>query len=240
VPADKVPDVLLERARTSLRLRALDARDRARGQADPLLPPRRLRGRVGDSDFVATGRELAALVRDLGGVGPSSRVLDVGCGSGRLARELVGILRAPGAYVGFDVDPEAIAWCRQAYAGHLHASFVHADLANGFYAPRGGGSAAAYRFPVPDGWADCVVATSVFTHLLEADTARYLDESRRVLAPGGRLVASFLLGPAPGGDEARRVTEPGALAAELEARGLREAGRRSLPGGQTALAVAHA
>jgi hypothetical protein len=66
--------VLLERARTSLRLRALDARDRARGQADPLLPPRRLRGRVGDSDFVATGRELAVLVRDLGGL--ADRVAD--------------------------------------------------------------------------------------------------------------------------------------------------------------------
>jgi len=92
--------VLLERARTSLRLRALDARDRAGGKGERLLPPRRLRGRVGDSDFAATGGELAALVRDLGGVGPSSKVLDVGCGSGRLARELVGGLRPPGSPIG--------------------------------------------------------------------------------------------------------------------------------------------
>lgn len=232
--------MLLARARTSLRLRALDARDRARGPADPLLPPRRLRGRVGDSDFVATGRRLAGTVRLLGGVGPSSRVLDVGCGSGRLARELVGLLRPPGAYVGFDVDAEAVAWCRRAYAGHLQATFVHADLANGFYAPRGAAPAAGYAFPVEDGWADCVVATSVFTHLLDADAARYLDESRRVLAPGGRIVASFLLQDAGGGDEARRRTDPAALARELERRGLREVARGALPGGQTALAVAHA
>ena len=237
---DIVPGVLLERARTSLRLRALDARDRARGDADPLLPPRRLRGRAGDSDFVATGRRLAAVVRELGAVGPSSRVLDVGCGSGRLARELVGLLRPPGAYVGFDVDGEAVAWCRRAYARHLQATFVHADLANGFYAPGGSAAAASYAFPVEDGWADCVVATSVFTHLLDADAARYLDESRRVLAPGGRIVASFLLADGGGGDEARRLTDPGALARDLAARGLREVARTELPGGQTALAVAHA
>jgi SAM-dependent methyltransferase len=232
--------VLLERARTSLRLRALDARDRARGQGDPLLPPRRLRGRVGDSDFAATGRRLAAVVCELGVVGPSSRVLDVGCGSGRLARELVGLLRPPGAYVGFDVDPEAIAWCRRAYAGRLQASFVHADLVNGFYAPGGAAPAASYVFPVPDGWADCVVVTSVFTHLLGADAAHYLDESRRVLAPGGRIVASFLLGEGGGGDEARRLTDPAAIARDLAARGLREVARTELPGGQSALAVAHA
>ncbi len=232
--------MLLERARTSLRLRALDARDRARGYADPLLPPRRLRGRAGPSDFEATGRELARVIRELGAVGPSSRVLDVGCGAGRLARELVGVLRPPGTYVGFDVDPEVVAWCRRAYARHVHATFVHADLANGFYAPDGSGDAAGYRFPVEDGWADCVVATSVFTHLLDADAARYLDESRRALAPDGRLVASFLLSPGGGGDEAGRLTDPAALARDLAARGLREVGRTALPGGQTALAVAHA
>jgi SAM-dependent methyltransferase len=164
----------------------------------------------------------------------------VGCGSGRLARELVRALRPPGAYVGFDVDAEAVAWCRRAYAGHLQATFVHADLANAFYAPHGCGAAAGYAFPAEDGWADCVVATSVFTHLLDADAARYLDESRRVLAPDGRIVASFLLAPGAGGDEARRLTDPAALARDLAARGLREVGRRSLSGGQTALAVARA
>jgi hypothetical protein len=38
-----------------------------------------------------------------------------------------------------------------------------------------------------------VLATSVFTHLLEADATHYIAECERVLAPGGRLFATFFL-----------------------------------------------
>ena len=44
------------RARTSLRLRALDARDRLSGGAGQLVPPRRLQF-VGEGDFVSVGDE---------------------------------------------------------------------------------------------------------------------------------------------------------------------------------------
>jgi hypothetical protein len=44
------------RARTSLRLRALDAPDRLSGRSGRLVPPRRLQF-VGDGDFVGIGDE---------------------------------------------------------------------------------------------------------------------------------------------------------------------------------------
>jgi SAM-dependent methyltransferase len=184
---------VLPRAATSLRLRALDLGDRALGRSDRLVPPRRLRGFTGDSDFLATGAELLGLLRDRGGLRPDSRVLDVGCGIGRVARTLVGVLdpAAGGAYVGFDPVAEAIAWCAERYPEHFR--FVHADLRNELYNPDGAVAAIDYRFPVEDGWATLVVATSVFTHLDGAETAHYLAEVRRALAPGGVALLTFFL-----------------------------------------------
>src|SRR5262245_29313177 len=112
---------MLARAVTSVRLRALDLADRVSGRADRLVPPRRLRGFAGDSDFLATGAELVGLAGTYGGVRDDSRVLDVGCGIGRLARALVAVLdpEAGGAYVGFDPVAEAIAWCAARYPAHF-------------------------------------------------------------------------------------------------------------------------
>jgi SAM-dependent methyltransferase len=184
---------VLARAATSLRLRALDLGDRAFGRADRLVPPRRLRGFTGDTDFLATGTELLGLLRDHGGLRPDSRVLDVGCGIGRVARTLADILdpAAGGAYVGFDPVAEAIAWCTDRYPEHFR--FVHADLRNDLYNPAGAVAATEYRFPVDDGWATLVVATSVFTHLDRAASEHYLAEVRRALAPGGVALLTFFL-----------------------------------------------
>ena len=185
---------MLARAVTSLRLRALDLGDRVRGRGDRLVPPRRLRGFAGDSDFLATGAELVRLARAHGGLRSDSRVLDVGCGIGRLARTLTEVLdpAAGGAYVGFDPVAPAVAWCAARYPAHFR--FVHADLRNDLYNPGGAVAATDYRFPVDDGWATLAVATSVFTHLDRPAVDRYLAETRRALAPGaGALLTFFLL-----------------------------------------------
>jgi SAM-dependent methyltransferase len=192
-----VPAPLLERARTSLRLRALDLRDRLDGRADPLVPPRRMHF-VGhaDSDFVATGDEFLGHFRTLGGLQPTERVLDIGCGIGRMARPLAGFLTVGGggSYDGFDVHPEGIAWCAQRYGGeHHNFRFAVADLFNSRYNPAGAQSAAEFTFPYADASFDFALATSVFTHLLEGEAERYLVEAARTLAPGGRLFATWFL-----------------------------------------------
>jgi SAM-dependent methyltransferase len=184
---------VLARALTSLRLRALDLGDRVRGRGDRLVPPRRLRGFAGDSDFLATGAELVGLLGTHGGLRDDSRVLDVGCGIGRLARPLTAILdpAAGGAYVGFDPVGPAVAWCAARYPAHFR--FVHADLRNDVYNPGGALAASDYRFPVDDGWATLVAATSVFTHLDRREVDRYLHETRRAMAPGASALLTFFL-----------------------------------------------
>ncbi len=51
------------------------------------------------------------------------------------------------------------------------------------------------------------MATSLFTHLLPEDFERYLEETARVLKPGGRFLATFYLMNA----ESQRLTESGSL-----------------------------
>lgn len=177
-----------------------DAIDATLGRRDELTPPRRLQGLAGNSDFRATGEEFAGHLRRLAGLSPSDRVLDVGCGAGRIARVLAHELQPPGSYDGFDVVPEVVAWCRKRYRDTAAPfRFELAAVANAMYNPDGALAASAYRFPYEDGAFDLVLATSVFTHLLADAADRYLAEAARVLAPGGRLLTTWFLMAPDGG-----------------------------------------
>lgn len=183
---------MLARAATSLRLRVSDVRDRARGRSDRLVPPRRL-DFVGHSDFVLTGEEFLYLFTEFGGLRRTDRVLDVGCGIGRMARPLAAFLDPAASYDGFDINREGIGWCRRRYRPYPNFRFQVADLFNPRYNPHGAYRAAEYVFPYPDASFDFVLLTSVLTHLLPEECDHYVAECARVLAPGGRMFATFFL-----------------------------------------------
>jgi SAM-dependent methyltransferase len=187
--------VVVRRAAISARLRIADALDAVSGRGDTLVPPRRCMGFVGDSDFRATGEEFLGHFRALAGLRPEDRVLDIGCGIGRMARVLVPVLEPPhGSYDGFDVSRDAIQWCQKRYAATAAPfRFTHVDLHHPEYNPRGGGDAQRLRFPYPEASFDLAIATSVFTHLLDGAVANYLAEAGRLLAPGGRLFSTWIL-----------------------------------------------
>jgi SAM-dependent methyltransferase len=108
------------------------------------------------------------------GLQPEHSVVDVGCGSGRLAAKLAPFLR--GGYVGTDILPELTAYARKVARRddwEFHTT---------------GGSG----IPAADACADFVCFFSVFTHLLHEDIYRYLAEAKRVLRPGGKVVFSYL------------------------------------------------
>ncbi len=132
--------------------------------------------------------------RELAGLRPSDRVLEIGCGIGRMARALVPILRPPGSYDGFDVVERGISWCRTHYRdAPAPFRFVHVDLYNPVYNPNGVHAARDFVFPYPDQSFDLVLATSVFTHLFAETADRYLAETARVIAPGGRVFSTWFL-----------------------------------------------
>jgi SAM-dependent methyltransferase len=139
------------------------------------------------------GEEWSMLLRVYGNLGFSSRVLEIGCGQGRVAFALRYIIGG-GPYIGFDIDRDKIEFLQRTFhPAHANFAFYWADVRNSFYNPSGRLAASGYRFPVPDQSQDLVFAASVFTHMVPENTAHYFEESARVLGPGGRCVFSFFL-----------------------------------------------
>jgi SAM-dependent methyltransferase len=168
----------------------LTRRLRRRG-GDPV-PPRGL-SFVGEGDFLATGREFAGHFSELGGLQPTDRVLDIGCGIGRMAIPLTGYIEG-GSYAGFDVGRAMIRWCRRNITTrHPEFEFEWAPVHNAKYNPFGSLSASEFRFPYPDSTFDFAFATSLFTHLVRDEVRHYLAETARVLRPGGACLLTFFL-----------------------------------------------
>lgn len=148
---------------------------------------------VGHGDFEKIGNEFKTYLIDLAGLRPEGRVLDIGCGIGRMAIPLTGYLTS-GQYAGFDIVEKGILWCNARITKKFpNFRFVHSDVYNKQYNKRGKALARDYRFPYPDAHFDVAFLTSVFTHMLPADVEHYTDEIARVLKPGGRCLATFLL-----------------------------------------------
>jgi SAM-dependent methyltransferase len=119
-------------------------------------------------------RALAQAVREATGAELTAypRVLDWGCGCGRVSRYF---LPLPGVSVaGVDVDPENVAWCR-------------ANL------PGGAWDVVPLRPPtdLPTAGFDLAFGVSVFTHLGEPEQFAWLEELRRVVRPGGLALMTF-------------------------------------------------
>lgn len=114
-----------------------------------------------------------ALVRHYG-LPADGYLVDVGCGSGRLARPISAYLK--GRYLGLDLVPDLVAHARK-IAARPDWRFEVIDHIG---------------IPEADGQADMVCFFSVLTHLLHEQSYWYLEEARRVLKPGGKVVFSFL------------------------------------------------
>ena len=151
---------------------------------------------VGDGDFVAAGAQIRRNLIDHAGLSPHDRVLDIGCGNGRVAEQLAPILAQAGGYLGFDISRAGIRACRRRFAGQPHMAFEHLDVRNGEYNPSGQVAEPEAVFPAQDASFDLAFATSVFTHMRLPAVRRYLAEAARVLKPGGRLAfTGFALQP---------------------------------------------
>ncbi|MBN2399585.1 MAG: methyltransferase domain-containing protein [Candidatus Aminicenantes bacterium] len=106
------------------------------------------------------------------------RVLDVGCGSGRLIPVICEQIGLQGSLVELDFAPGMLEIGRRKASGD-HVTFVPGD---------------AHCLPLPDKDFDKVIALALLPHLDDKDAA--LKEFHRVLKPGGMLVIAHQLGRA--------------------------------------------
>jgi SAM-dependent methyltransferase len=147
---------------------------------EPPLPPEVLRLLVAGTEdagwFVEGGhRAVSSLTTLLGKHGVlldrCTRILDFGCGCGRVIRRL---RRLPAELHGCDANPLAVGWCDR------HLPFARFRV-NALEAP----------LDYADESFDLVYALSVFTHLPQRLQSFWMTELRRVLTPGGVLFLSL-------------------------------------------------
>lgn len=129
---------------------------------------------VGGGDFSKVGQWELELLTSVG-LSEGQRIIDVGCGSGRLSAALTRRFGDRVSYLGLDIVQTMLD-----YAATV--------------------SDPSYRFalntelsiPAPDASCDFIVFFSVVTHLLHEESFRYLRDARRALKPDGRLALTFL------------------------------------------------
>ncbi len=153
------------------------------GSSSVPVPPPNLAARVGWTEgvdpvefYVCEGKEVRERV-----VGclppewsfPGTRVLDFGCGSGRVLRHFLDEAEQAELW-GCDIDAASVRWVNENLNPPVRC------VQNGMAPP----------LPFEDRSFDLVYATSVFTHIDR--WSDWLLEMNRILTPDGLLVASFL------------------------------------------------
>ncbi|MGH2542331.1 MAG: class I SAM-dependent methyltransferase, partial [Ardenticatenaceae bacterium] len=160
-PALRVYEMLLSAARTQKEI----------GDQPFPLPPPRLRvlvaGRPSADWFLASGERAAEAVLDVAGPLAGQRILEFGCGCGRVLRHLV----ATGADVyGCDYNAKLLTWCQENLPGTYSINSPKPPL------------------PYPDGFFDVVYTISVFTHLARDHQQPWLAELARITSRDGSVL----------------------------------------------------
>ena len=119
------------------------------------------------------GQTWRALCQGLIGLINGKRIVDLGCGNGRLANLLA---KAGNAVTGIDSSEEQIRLARESAPAASAPAFLHAPMEN---------------TGLPDASFDVVILSQSLHHAAKPKEA--LAESRRLLAPGGRILILDLL-----------------------------------------------
>lgn len=171
----------------------VDTLESLSGKRDALTPPK---GKIfiGPGNFRELGEKLRANFIEFGALKPSDRVLDVGCGIGRIAIPLTQYLNRQGAYEGFDIVEDGIKWCSKKITPKFpNFHFRHIALKNDLYNLQTSQSASEFIFPYPDKSFDFVILTSVFTHMQIEEVKHYLHEISRTMDHGATCFATFFI-----------------------------------------------
>lgn len=122
------------------------------------------------SDSQETAREMTELFRQVIGPRGGLRILDWGCGPGRIIRHMKHFLGSDCKLYGTDYNKETIKWCRD------NLSEIEFNL-----------NTLEPSLPYENNSFDIIYGISIFTHLSSDMHDGWMKELKRVLAPGGML-----------------------------------------------------
>ena len=159
---------------------------------------------TGKGDYKKIGADYLHFFTSIGGLKPGHKVLDIGCGLGRMAIPVLNYIKVPWYrrvfafpginYYGMDINEASIDWCRNNISSHYpSARFEWMDVHNPFYNPKGVHTPSAYRFPFKNETFDFIFLTSVFTHMRPDGVRNYLNEIKRLLKKEGRCFITYFL-----------------------------------------------
>lgn len=130
--------------------------------------------------------EVDRLINHLG-LNKKSKILDIGCGVGRLATGLIRVLGNIN-YIGLDIDQKSINWCNR-YISKENPTFKF-KLINAYnerYNPKGIKIDEKFQFDIVSESIDFVYLFSVFSHMIVEDMKIYLGDISRILKSNGKV-----------------------------------------------------
>lgn len=127
-------------------------------------------GKRYEEDLRESASPVLRNLQELAGTAEQDDVLEIGCGVGRIGRELAPLCRS---WTGSDISKNMLTYAaeRLAHLGNARLQQLQGDGLGEF----------------AEGSFDLVYCTNMLAHLDEIDRWRYVQESFRVLRPGGRL-----------------------------------------------------
>jgi len=163
-----------------------------------LIPVPEIRNWVGPFNdkewYFNLGKEQAEKIIQWLSIRPEHKILDLGCGCGRIAIHFLNYLSKQGKYIGIDNNKELLSYCVDNISIlNDNFQFQYIDVYNGEYANEGKLKCQEVVFPVGNEAVDYVIMCSVFSHMYLDDIASYLKEIYRVLKRGGLFISSLNL-----------------------------------------------
>ncbi len=166
------------------------------------LPPNHLRIRIGVGNkvfgnqpwYYLGARDFWFYALSQSWVTTDSKIVDIGCGCGKFAHhwrdyEFNGS-RFSGKYIGIDIDPELLGWCRRHFDAERFEFYLSSHASKVYHEA---GEGRQYTIPIDANTVDFVFSSSLFTHLLEPELINYMTESHRVLQAGGIMAMNCFL-----------------------------------------------
>ena len=160
-------------------------------------PPRHIRGKIqsmeGIWEYASVSSQFSGFLKILCNLKSNHKILDIGCGSGRIAASLRGFFQKPGSYYGIDVNSELIEHAKMKISEplfHFTSVNVYSHMYNRDPTAT---KPEELIFPYDDNFFEVISLTSVFTHMIPPSIENYVKEISRMLKPKGRCLITMFL-----------------------------------------------